>query len=160
MHSPAQSVLSLPFRHSSSAVWIIRAFTLIKSRDCPILLSSAASPGVFSPPEYARNILYALDLQFLGVYASLLPVVLCFLCLANCFICLEHNAPRGHVLLLYVSPSNTRCALFTYTLQFISRYFFRKISRPSPGPKSFDASEPSVTLIHSQNSPRRLRVHE
>jgi autophagy-related protein 9 len=50
MPSPAQSVLSLPFRHSSSAAWTIRASTLIKSHGYPILLSSVASPGALSPP--------------------------------------------------------------------------------------------------------------
>jgi autophagy-related protein 9 len=50
MPSPAQSVLSLPFRHSSSAAWTIRASTLIKSHGYPILLSSAASPGALPPP--------------------------------------------------------------------------------------------------------------
>jgi len=49
MPSPAQSVLSLPFRHSSSAAWTIRASTLIKSHGYPKLLSTAASPGAFSP---------------------------------------------------------------------------------------------------------------
>ena len=48
--SPEQSVLSLPFRHSSSAAWTIRASTLIKSHGYLILLSSAASPGAFPPP--------------------------------------------------------------------------------------------------------------
>ena len=48
MPSPAQSVLSSLFRHFFSAAWTIRASTLIKSHGCPILLSSAASPGACS----------------------------------------------------------------------------------------------------------------
>ena len=36
MPSPAQSVSSLPFQHSSSAAWTIRASTLIKSHGYPI----------------------------------------------------------------------------------------------------------------------------
>ena len=47
--SPAQSVLSSHFRHSSSAAWTIPAFTPIKSHGYLILLSSAASPGALSP---------------------------------------------------------------------------------------------------------------
>ena len=50
MPSPAQSVLSSPFRHFFSAAWTIPASTLIKSHGYPILLSSAASPGPLSPP--------------------------------------------------------------------------------------------------------------
>jgi len=94
--------------------------------------------------------------QILGVYAALLPPVLRLLRVANCFVCLEYNASRGYVPLLYLPPSNTRRAPPIDMPLLISRPLSRKISRPSPGPKSSDGSELSATLTHSQNS---LRLH-
>jgi hypothetical protein len=125
MPSPAQSVLSLPFRHSSSVAWTIRASTLIKSHGYPILLSTAASPGAL-PPSLNTHLAFLrlYNLQFLGFYVPLLPAVLCFLRLANRFVCIKHNASRGHVSLLYISPSNTRRASLTYMSRVQLSTFF------------------------------------
>jgi autophagy-related protein 9 len=46
-------------------------------------------------------------MQILGFYSAFLPPILRILRMANCIICLEHNAARGHVQLLYLPPSNT-----------------------------------------------------
>ena len=67
-----------------------------------ISLSIVASSGAFSSPWIHRGPSSPSSPQFLGLYASFLPAVLCFLRLANRFVCLEHNAPHGHVYLLQI----------------------------------------------------------
>ena len=53
---------------------------------------------------------------------------------------------------MYISFKYPICTFHLYHAVYVPMLFFRKISRLSLGLKSSDASEPFVTLIHSQNS--------
>jgi len=48
-----------------------------------------------------------LVLQIFGLHAPIFPLVLRLLRVADRSFCLEHNAARGHVPLLYLPSSNT-----------------------------------------------------
>ena len=90
--------------------------------------------------------------QILGIHTVILPLVLCFLCVADRLVCLERYAARGHVPFLYLPPSDTRRAYFI-CLPPLSPNITprRKTSRPYRGPRSFAASAPSATPILSQS---------
>jgi Autophagy protein ATG9 len=101
------------------------------------------------------------NLQFLGFYVPLLPAVLCFLRLANSFVCIKHNASRGHVSLLYISPSNTRRASLTYTPQaHLSTIFFQEDIQTISWPEvvrrigAIRNSNPLTELSSSSSRPR------
>ena len=83
-----------------SAVWLIRASTLIKSQLPDIVVDRCVFRCILFSLNTQRP--FPSSPQFLGLYASFLPAVLCFLRLANRFVCLEHNAPHGHVYLLQI----------------------------------------------------------